>query len=113
MAPSILSSTKDAPVDHVELLRSQMEDLAHRRNNVQRALQHLTKAGEGNRNPMVTDWKTAREGERRIERLRDELAEINREDHELGLKLHRAYKRREREGGHEGTSALWVRRVTG
>jgi len=41
----------------------------------------------------------------------DELAEIRREEHAIGLKLHRAWRKRERDDpGSE--SALWVRRVT-
>jgi hypothetical protein len=57
---------------------------------------------------------TKREMEKKIvERLRNELAEVQREEYDLGLKLHRAYKRMDREVGSEGTTALWVRRVTG
>lgn len=112
-APSILSAGKDEPIDHVALLRGQMDDLALRRNNIQRAIHNLTKAQADVQNPMLTDWRASRESERRIQALRDELAECYREEHDLGLKLHRAYKRRERAGEMSGTSALWVRRVTG
>lgn len=42
----------------------------------------------------------------------DELAEIKREEYEVGIKLHRAWKKRDREDGVEGGSAIWVRRVT-
>lgn len=81
--------------------------------NVNRAIHNLTKAQSENQNPLVTDWRKAREGERKILSLREEVAELGREEHDIGLKLHRAYKRREKEGNFEGTSALWVRRVTG
>lgn len=46
----------------------------------------------------------------RIDGLKAELAEIQREQHELGLMLHRAHKRQNKEAVYEPTS-LWVRRV--
>jgi len=49
---------------------------------------------------------------RKVEGLKTELAEIQREEYELGLKLHRAYKRLDRDAEYEPTT-LWVRRVTG
>lgn len=50
------------------------------------------------------------EGRKRV--FEDELAEIKREEYEVGIKLHRAWKKRDREEGIEGGSAIWVRRVT-
>ncbi|KAF2097692.1 hypothetical protein NA57DRAFT_56882 [Rhizodiscina lignyota] len=111
-APRILDSTKNGPVDHVDELRAQLDDLSLRRTNINTAIHNLTRAQARNQNPMVTDWRAARAAERKVQALRDELAEINREEHDVGLRLHRAYKRRERQGDWEGTSALWVRRVT-
>ena len=48
----------------------------------------------------------------KVEGLREEEADIRREEHELGLKLHRAYKRKDKDAVYEPTT-LWVRRVTG
>ncbi|KAJ8110968.1 hypothetical protein ONZ43_g5737 [Nemania bipapillata] len=54
-----------------------------------------------------------REGEKRkVEALRTQLADVDRKSYELGLKLHRAYKRLDRDAEYEPTT-LWVRRVTG
>ena len=54
-----------------------------------------------------------RESEKlKVENLRTELAEVQRLEYELGLKLHRAYKRLDRDAEYEPTT-LWVRRVTG
>jgi len=63
---------------------------------------------------VVTDQvrRKREEEKKKIEMLREEEAEVVREEHELGLKLHRAYKRRDKEGIYEPTT-LWVRRVTG
>lgn len=48
----------------------------------------------------------------KVERLRIEEADVRREEHEVGLKLHRAWKRRDKDAVFEPTG-LWVRRVTG
>ena len=48
---------------------------------------------------------------KKVEGLKEELAEIQREEYDLGLKLYRANKRLEREAAFE-PSSLWVRRVT-
>ena len=96
--------------DHVSLLESQMEDLRVRRSNVYKILKDLNSAAPSN--PMLTDFKTARLMEQKKKALEDELAEIKIEEHDIGLKLHRALRKRERDDPNVG-SALWVRRVTG
>lgn len=62
-------------------------------------------------NPLITDFKRARLVEQRKRAFEDELSEIKREEHDVGLLLHRAFKKRERDDPNLG-SALWVRRVT-
>jgi hypothetical protein len=96
--------------DHVSLLESQMEDLCVRRSNVYKILKDLNSAAPSN--PMLTDFKTARMMEQKKKALEDELAEIKIEEHDIGLKLHRALRKRERDDPNSG-SALWIRRVTG
>jgi len=48
----------------------------------------------------------------KIERLRTEEADVRREEHDIGLRLHRAWKRRDKDAVYEPTG-LWVRRITG
>jgi hypothetical protein len=103
--PSQLSAS-----DHISLLESQQEDLRIRRNNVYRLLNDLNNAAPPN--PLLTDFKKSRLVEQRKKTYQEDLDGIKREEHEVGLKLHRAWKKREREEGGSG-SALWVRRVTG
>ncbi len=103
--PTTLSAS-----DHVALLESQIEDLRVRRSNVYRLLSDLNKAAPSN--PMLTDFKTARLAEQQKKAFEEELAEIKVEEHEVGLKLHRALRKREKDDPNAG-SALWVRRVTG
>ena len=86
-----------------------MEDLKVRRNNVYRLLNDLNNMAPPN--PMVTDFKRMRIVEQRKKDFEGELAEIKREEHDVGLKLHRAWRKRESaDPGSE--SALWVRTVT-
>jgi len=93
-------------VDHVEVLESQVEDLRIRRNNVYRLLNDLNHKIPSN--PMITDFKRMRLVEQRKKDYAEELAEIKREEHDVGLKLHRAWRKRD----DQSESALWVRRVT-
>lgn len=103
--PTTLSAT-----DHVSLLESQVEDIRVRRVNLYKVLSDLKSAAPSN--PMLTDFKTARLVEQKKKALEDELAELKIEEHDVGLKLHRALRKRERDDPNSG-SALWVRRVTG
>ncbi|KAI3343051.1 hypothetical protein F4824DRAFT_128821 [Ustulina deusta] len=99
--------------DRVTELNAQLEALGNRRININTAIKKLTQM-------MPTDNILAseavvrkREGEKRkVETLRTELADVERQSYELGLKLHRAYKRLDRNAEFEPTT-LWVRRVTG
>ena len=87
-----------------------MEDLRIRRSNVYRLLNDLNNAAPSN--PLLTDFKRARLVEQRKREFEEELTDIKREEHEIGMKLHRAWKKREREDPNSMGSALWVRRVT-
>lgn len=95
--------------DHVESLQAQLDDLFTQRSNVQRVLRDLLKPEASN--PLTTTFRGEREREKRVQALREELNEIALAEHDVGLKLHRAHKKREREEGGEGTT-LWIKRVT-
>jgi hypothetical protein len=96
--------------DHVSILQAQMEDLTTQRTNLERVLRDLTAPGASN--PLTTNFRVEREREKRIQAIRDELNDISLQEHDVGLKLHRAQRRREAEEGYEGFTTLWVRRVT-
>ncbi len=61
-------------------------------------------------NPLVTDFRRARQAEQQKRLFEEELSEIKREEYEIGMKLHRAWKKREKEDPNTG-SPLWVRRA--
>ncbi|WDK14600.1 hypothetical protein CGRA01v4_05881 [Colletotrichum graminicola] len=98
--------------DRVGYLNARLDSLSNRRININKAIRQMTEL-------MPTDHILAsqavllkREAEKRkVEALKIELAEIQREEYETGLKLHRAYKRMDRNADYEPTT-LWVRRVT-
>jgi hypothetical protein len=96
--------------DHVSILQAQMEDLTTQRMNLERVLRDLTAPGASN--PLTTNFRVEREREKRIQAIREELNDVNLQEHDVGLKLHRAQRRREAEEGYEGFTTLWVRRVT-
>ncbi|KAK5657772.1 hypothetical protein OQA88_2845 [Cercophora sp. LCS_1] len=99
--------------DRVGLLNAQLQALGNRRININRSIKQMTEL-------MPTDnvldsfevIRKREEEKRKVEMLKLELAEVQREEYELGLKLHRAYKRQDRDAEYEVTG-LWVRRVTG
>jgi uncharacterized coiled-coil DUF342 family protein len=97
--------------DHVGQLNAQLDDLRNQRRNLERVLRDL-EAPEAT-NPLKTSFRAEREREKRITAIKNELNEIYMLEHDIGLKLHRANKKREREEGYEGFTTLWVRRVTG
>ncbi|KAK1774410.1 hypothetical protein QBC45DRAFT_42110 [Copromyces sp. CBS 386.78] len=107
-------SPKDlTATERVALYDAQIQDLGNRRINITRSIKQMTEL-------MPTDNILNSEAVRRkreiekqkVEALKTELAEVQREMYEMGLKLHRAYKRQEKEASFEPTT-LWVRRVTG
>ncbi|KAJ2973606.1 hypothetical protein NUW58_g8895 [Xylaria curta] len=99
--------------DRVTELNAHLEALGNRRININTAIRKMTEM-------MPTDNILASEAvvrkreaeKRKVEILRIELADVERQSYELGLKLHRAYKRLDRDAEYEPTT-LWVRRVTG
>ncbi|KAM0564189.1 hypothetical protein ACHAPJ_000398 [Fusarium lateritium] len=118
---SIISTDKALPPappevqsanDRVAYLTARLDSLAHRRNNINKSIKQMTELMPTDRLLASADVMRKREIEKKkVEGLKEELAEIQREEHDLGLKLYRANKRLEREAAFE-PSSLWVRRIT-
>lgn len=102
-----LSPPELASVDIITALEAQLEQLAHRKRNVEKLIHELTHLQP--KNPLVQDLAARRENSRKLDALKLEMDEIRSMEHDLGLKHHRAWKRREQ----EQPTCLWVRRVTG
>lgn len=117
---SIASTSKPLPlappevdaVDRVEHLNAQLRGLANRRMNINRGIKQMTELMPLDNLLAGEDVLRRREEEKKkIEVLKLELSEVQREEYELGMMLHRAYKRQNKGAAFEPTT-LWVRRVT-
>ncbi|KAL8669996.1 MAG: hypothetical protein Q9168_005441 [Polycauliona sp. 1 TL-2023] len=95
--------------DLVASLQAQLENLRRRKNNVKTVLHELTSVVQPS--SIAYDMAARKEVKRTVDGLNRELAEIMKEEHETGLKLHRAWKRQDNSSMYEPTT-LWVRRVT-
>ncbi|KAH7329061.1 hypothetical protein B0I35DRAFT_404332 [Stachybotrys elegans] len=120
-AISIMSTSKALPpappelsaADRVGQLNARLESLAYRRVNITRSIKQMTELMPTDNLLASAEVLRRRESEKlKVEQLKEELAEVQREEYDLGLKLHLAYKRLERDSEFE-SSSLWVRRVTG
>ncbi|KIW07227.1 hypothetical protein, variant [Verruconis gallopava] len=103
--PQELSSS-----DLIASIQAQQEDLSLQRRNIQRVIADLEKPEA--RNPIYNSFKVIREREKQLASLRLELDDVIRKDHELGMRLHRAWKRKERDDPNTPGSIFWVRRAT-
>ncbi|KAL9602321.1 MAG: hypothetical protein Q9219_001887 [cf. Caloplaca sp. 3 TL-2023] len=93
----------------VASLQAALDSLRRRKSNIQTILHELTNVVQPS--SIAYDIAAKKEIKRTVEGLNMEMAEIAKEEHETGLKLHRAWKRQDSESAFEPTT-LWVRRVT-
>lgn len=118
---SLISLTKALPPlppelvasnDRIASLRAKLESLAQRRINILRSIKQMTELMPQDSLMASDEVLKKRDVERqKVECLKEELAEVQQEEYDLGLKLHRAYKRQDRDSETE-VPALWVKRVT-
>ncbi|KAL8698849.1 MAG: hypothetical protein Q9224_001662 [Gallowayella concinna] len=95
--------------DLIASLQASLDNLRRRRNNVNTVLHELTNVVQPS--SIAYDLAARKEVKRTVDGLNQELSEIMKEEHETGLKLHRAWKRQDKSSAYEPTT-LWVRRVT-
>ncbi|RKF83360.1 hypothetical protein GcM3_014017 [Golovinomyces cichoracearum] len=98
--------------DLVTALQAHLDSLANRRRKISQSIRQMTELMPRENLLITEEVRLRREREKRhVAMLLEEEAEIKREEHEVGLRLHRAWKRTESGAVYEPTS-LWVRRVT-
>lgn len=113
LPPAPPETSAGATSDRVAMINARLQGLGNRRVNITRSIKQMTELMPTDSILASADVLRRRETEKsKVEALRAELAEVQREEYELGLKLHRAYKRMDRDDNFEPTT-LWVRRVTG
>lgn len=100
----------DAPIiDPVKSLQAKQDVLRRRRRNIETVIHELTNVVQPS--PIAYDIASRNEIKKTVSALQTELSEIVKDEHETGLKLHRAWKRHDEFADYEPTS-IWVRRVT-
>lgn len=98
------------PRSHIEQLEYEQDQLVIRKSGIKREmwdLQQLLPPNPSTHNPVAR-----KDMNRRLAELVQELADVEKEVHENGMKLHRAWRRRDKKMGFEPTH-LWVSRVSG
>ncbi|KAF2772869.1 hypothetical protein EJ03DRAFT_254843, partial [Teratosphaeria nubilosa] len=93
----------DGPQSHVEKLEAEEQNLKLRRRNAEKAIADLEKVEKAS--PLEVSFAAVREAKERLKEHRENLADIVRQEREVGISISRA---RRKEGVDEG---LWVRRV--
>lgn len=107
--PKAPSKVSQPPRNHIEQLEYEQEQLELRRSNIKREiwdLEQLLPPNPSTHNPIAREDMSKRLGE-----LVPELADVEKEIHETGMMLHRAWRRRDKNTGSEGPTHLWVSRV--
>ena len=123
--PSELGTPKQAPegkrkslpksppeaeaTSRIASLQAKLDSLRQRRNNLQTIIHELTNVVQPS--SIAYDMASRQEIRRTVDNMSGELAEVVKDEHETGLKLHRALKRDDKFAAYEPTS-IWVRRVT-
>ena len=115
MSNSASKSLPPTPVeleagDKMSVLEAKMEDLDRRKRNNGKINRELNDSLK--RNAINYDMRKRKEVEKAIANLALEMAEITQEEHEVGLTLHRAQKKRDKEDCYENPTGLWIKRVT-
>ena len=120
LAPSTTSATQGkslpktpqelASADLITSLQAQQNDLLTQRRNIHRLIGDLERPEATN--PLLNGFKEIREREKKLASLKEDLDEVVRKQYDCGLRLHRAWKRRERDDPNTPESIFWVRRVT-
>lgn len=110
--PPVPPELASSPNDRIAQLSAVLTGLARRKVNISKSIQQMTELMPRDTLMASEEVLRKRESEKqKIQRLKQELAEIQHEEYDLGLKLHRAYKRQEKDAEYEPTT-LWVRRIT-
>lgn len=99
----------EAP-DKISSLEARMEEYARRKRNVSKLINKLNSGAQPSN--IAFDLRTREEVKRTIKGLEGELADIIQEEHDVGLKLHRAQRKKDREELYENPTGLWIKRVT-
>ena len=98
------------PKDRIEALEERQKTLFRRKTNITTIIDELNQVFQPT--SAAYDMSAREEVKKTVNGLNNELAEIRREEHEVGVKLLRAWKKRDDQDLYGGGTGLWVKRVT-
>ncbi|ODM19195.1 hypothetical protein SI65_05812 [Aspergillus cristatus] len=106
----VLPQEQQQPKNRIEALEERQGTLARRKTNITTIIDELNQVFQ----PTSTayDMAAREEVKKTIAHLNNELADIVREEHDIGLRLLRAWKKRDEQDLYGGGTGLWVKRVT-
>lgn len=107
--PDPVAQPPTDPVDRIQALEAKRDGLARRRINLETVIKELTRVIQPDN--VTYDLAAKQEVKRSVQSIENDIAEIKREEHELGLKAARAWRRLDENNNGDG-STLWVKRVT-
>ncbi|CAG8882906.1 unnamed protein product [Penicillium egyptiacum] len=94
----------------IEAMEAKKDDLTQRRFSLEALVLELRKVIQPT--SVVYDLAAKAEAQKSIKGIEDEIADIKKEEHDLGMKISRAWRRLdEKENSGDGNN-LWVKRVT-
>jgi hypothetical protein len=94
--------------DKIAALEAKQNHLLTRKRNNSRIRAELSDSLK--RNAITYDMYKRKEVESRIKELEEEMQEIHQEEHDVGVQLHRAQKKRDKDNPEQ--TSLWISRVT-
>ncbi|KAL3435025.1 hypothetical protein BDV09DRAFT_168417 [Aspergillus tetrazonus] len=107
--PPLKYSTEQGDRDRIHVLEAKRDALARRKASIEKAIYDL----EWKPQPCSPyDAISREEVKKTTTRLNSELADITKEEHDVGLTLYRALKSHDESSGGSGSTSLWVSRVT-
>ncbi|KAJ5132747.1 hypothetical protein N7448_006905 [Penicillium atrosanguineum] len=107
--PPVNDQPKDAQ-SRIESLEARRDELAKRRFALETVIKELTRVIQPT--SYAYDQAAKAEVKRSVQSIENEIAEIKREEHELGMKVTRAWRRLDEKENNGDGSNLWVKRVT-
>jgi hypothetical protein len=95
--------------NRIDALEARRKDLSLRKANINTIIYELTQVIQPS--SIAYDMATRDEVKKTVSSLNKELDDIQKEDHDIGMKLLRAYRKQDQADQYE-SSSLWVKRVT-
>ncbi|KAL4979265.1 hypothetical protein BDW66DRAFT_128017 [Aspergillus desertorum] len=98
------------PQGRIDMLEAKRNELVRRKANINTMINELTQVIQPS--SIAYDMAARQEVKKTVASLNSELADIQKEEHDIGLKLLRAWKKRDDNDFYGSSSSFWVKRVT-